>query len=281
MKRKENRVNMWMTVFCLSLFLCAGCGKSPAEEEVMESTEIKQENSGENQIEQKGQDPQEIQRQQKTQDPKLDTETAPADVTGEESMQTDIYDHVLDEYRDMVQNDFYMDLVDSENYDSSFGEDIGLEIRIRRQNVYYAFFDIDGNEVPELVIAGGDNELTSSDFSPWNYDLYGYDGSKVVPIFPDMEFGYRTNFSLYKEGIIGVFYSSSAAESGIDFYKLAEDGFSPERIDAFHMVGWLDGEDPVFTYFQNGEEIEEGQYNAAVQSYQDMLITDFNWIQIR
>ena len=281
MKRKENRVNMWMTVFCLSLFLCAGCGKSPAEEEVTESTEIKQENSGATLIEQGEQEPQEIQKQQKTQDPKLDTETAPADVTGEESMQTDIYDHVLDEYRDMVQNDFYMDLVDSENYDSSFGEDIGLEIRIRRQKVYYTFFDIDGNEVPELVIAGGDNELTSSDFSPWNYDLYGYDGSKVVPIFPDMEFGYRTNFSLYKEGIIGVFYSSSAAESGIDFYKLAEDGFSPERIDAFHMVGRLDGEDPVFTYFQNGEEIEEEQYNAAVQSYQDMLITDFNWIQIR
>lgn len=135
-----------------------------------------------------------------------------------------------------------------------------------RQNVYYAFVDIDGNEVPELVIAGGDNELTSSDFSPWNYDLYGYDGSKVVHIFPDMEFGYRTNFSLYKEGIIGVFYSSSAAESGIDFYKLAEDGFSPERIDAFHMVGWLDGEDPVKkdkTYQKKNSTFAEKENHAG------------------
>lgn len=89
MKGKENRVNMWMTVFCLSIFLCAGCGKSPAEEEITESTEIKQENSGENQIEQGGQDPQEIQKQQKIQDQELDTETAPADVTGEESMQAE------------------------------------------------------------------------------------------------------------------------------------------------------------------------------------------------
>lgn len=30
-------------------------------------------------------------------------------------------------------------------YDSSFGENIGLEIRTHKQNIYYVFYDIDGN----------------------------------------------------------------------------------------------------------------------------------------
>ena len=47
----------------------------------------------------------------------------------------DIYNHILEEYSDMVQNDFYIDLRDSDAYDSSCGENIGLEIRTHKQNV--------------------------------------------------------------------------------------------------------------------------------------------------
>ena len=35
------------------------------------------------------------------------------------------YTHVIAEYQDMAQNDFYMDLQGSDTYDSSFGEHIG------------------------------------------------------------------------------------------------------------------------------------------------------------
>ncbi len=78
----------------------------------------------------------------------------------------DIYNHILEEYSDMVQNDFYIDLRDSDSYDSSFGENIGLEIRTHKQNVYYAFYDIDGNGTKELIIAGGENGVASPTFSP-------------------------------------------------------------------------------------------------------------------
>ena len=193
---------------------------------------------------------------------------------------TDIYDYILTQYSDMVQNDFYINLQDSDNYDSSFGEDIGLEIRTHKQDIYYTFYDIDGNGTMELIIAGGENSVSNPTFSPWNYDLYGYDGTNVVHIFPEMEFGYRTNFSLYENGVIEVFYSNSAAESGVDFYRIGTDGFTPDLIDSFTAVSHLEGDKPVFTYSQNGNEITEEEYSANIQSY-EIALTTLNWIQIQ
>lgn len=192
-----------------------------------------------------------------------------------------IYNDVLTQYSDMVQNDFYADLRDSDTYESSFGKDIGFEIRAHKQNIYYAFYDIDGNGTMELIIAGEENGVSNPSFSPWNYDLYGYDGTNVVHIFPEMDFGYRTNFSLYDNGVIEVFYSSSAAESGVDFYKLSTDGFTPELIDSFTAAAHLEGDEPVFTYSQNGNEITEEEYNACIQGYYANALLGLNWIQIQ
>lgn len=193
----------------------------------------------------------------------------------------DIYNNVLEQYRDMVRNDFYEELRDTDAYEGSFGEDIGFEIRAHRQGIYYALYDIDGNGTEELIIAGGENAVSNPEFAPWNYDLYGYDGTRAVHIFPEMDFGYRTNFSLYENGIIEVFYSGSAAESGVDFYKISADGAGAELVDSFASVGRLEGDEPVFSYYQNGEEITEDDYSAKIQSYEIALTTALEWTQIQ
>ncbi len=191
-----------------------------------------------------------------------------------------IYEPVLKEYREMVQNDFYRDRKDTDSFEESFGEYIGLEIRLREQDVYYAFHDIDGNGTEELLIAGGEHNGEEPASFPWNYDLYGYDGTKPVHIFPEMEFGYRTNYSLY-EGVVEVFYSGSAAESGVDFYKIGQDGFSPELTASFLTVGHLEGDKPVFTYYQNDEEVTEEEYQSGIQSCEVPLEKELEWIQIQ
>lgn len=191
------------------------------------------------------------------------------------------YEVVLSQYRDMVQNDFYEALQDTEEYESSFGQDIGFEIRNQKQNIYYALYDLDGNGTEELVIAGGEGAASAPDFAPWNYDLYGYDGTKVVHLFPDVDFGYRTNFSLYDNGIIEVFYSSSAAESGVDFYKIGADGITPELVDSFAISGRMEEDETIISYLQNGSEITEEAYNEGIQSYEVPLSTALDWIQIQ
>lgn len=200
------------------------------------------------------------------------------------SDENDVYGYVLAQYSDMVQNDFYSDLRDDWNaYDSSFGADIGLEIRVNKQDIYYAFYDIDGNGTMELIIAAGVfiTDGSNSSFSAWNYDLYGYNGADAVHIFPEIEFGYRTNFALYEDGVIEVFYSVSAAQSGVDFYRIGNDGFTPELVDSFVTDAQLEGNEAVFVYSRNGNEISEEEYNAKIQSYEVPLTTALDWVQIR
>lgn len=189
-----------------------------------------------------------------------------------------IYGDIIAEYRDMVQNNFYQDLLEKEDllaYENSFGKDIGSEIR-HAQKVYYALYDIDGNGTQELIIGGGEDAS-----NPWNYDLYTYDGSKAVHVFPNFEFGYRTNFSLYENGIIEVFYSGSAAESGNDFYRMNAAGTGAEIVENFSIIGSLDSDTTVITYYQGKNVITENEYNQKIQEYEVALQTPFSWTEIK
>jgi len=189
-----------------------------------------------------------------------------------------IYSDIIAEYRDMVQNNFYQDLLDKEDllaYENSFGKDIGSEIR-HVQKVYYSLYDIDGNGTQELIIGGGEDAS-----NPWNYDLYTYDGSKAVHVFPDFDFGYRTNFSLYENGIIEVFYSGSAAESGNDFYRMNAAGTGADVVENFSIIGSLDGDAPVITYYQGKNVITEDEYNRKIEEYEVALQTPLAWTEIK
>ncbi len=274
--RKINKTHIVTAIILSATFLFVGCGigtttskrtiePDTVEEEISNNKDLIKENDIKEEIQNKN----------------ITNRNDVTDNQESSSVKIDIYDYILAEYSDMVQNDFYTNLRDSDAYESSFGKDIGLEIRTHKQNIYYTFYDIDGNGTMELIIAGGENGVSNPTFSPWNYDLYGYDGTNVVHIFPEMEFGYRTNFSLYENGVIEVFYSSSAAESGVDFYRIGTDGFTPELIDSFSTVAYLEEDEPVFIYSQNGNEITEEEYNTNIQNYEIPLTTVLDWIQIQ
>lgn len=196
---------------------------------------------------------------------------------------TAVYEDVLAQYEDMVQHDFYWEFLDSDDYESHFGKDIGEEIRNNpRQNIFYALYDIDGNGTEELIIAGeeGDVSVSNPAFAPWYYDIYGYDGSKVVSLFPDMELGGRTNFSLHGDGVIEVVHSLTLGEIRIEIYKIGNDGVTPELVDYFYTVADLSGEKAVSTYFQNGSEITEEAYRSALQNYETPLAAELCWEEI-
>ncbi len=56
--------------------------------------------------------------------------------------------------------------------------------------------------------------------------------------------------------------------------------FTPRLIDSFTITGHLEGDEPVLTYSQNGNEIMEEEYTANIQSYETALTT-LDWIQIQ
>lgn len=214
--------------------------------------------------------------------------TEEKDITDQQETSPDetvIYEDVIAQYRDMVQHDFYIEFLDSDDYESHFGEDIGEEIRAHRQSVFYAFYDIDGNGTEELIIAGeeGDIGVSNPAFAPWYYDIYGYDGSKVVSLFPDMELGGRSNFSLHGDGVIEVVHSLTLGEICIEIYKIGNDGVTPKLVDRFYTAADLTGEKAVYTYFQNGQtgsEISEEAYRSALQSYETPIAEELIWEEI-
>jgi len=296
--RTKNKIQI-AAVILSTTFLFSGCGTDDAEERQTESYTV-EEGQTESDAAEEGQTESDAAEEGQTESDAAEEGQTESDAAEEGQTESnavekvsnskdalydnsDIYDSVLAEYSDMVQNDFYANLLDSDAYDSCFGENIGLEIRTHKQDIYYALYDIDGNGTVELIIAGAETGTGSSNpsFSPWNYDVYGYNGTKVVHLFPEMEFGYRTNFSLYENGVIEVFYSGSAAESGTDFYKIGDDGYTPELVDSFAAAGHLEGDEAVFVYSQKGAEIDEGEYYAGIQSYEIPLAAPLNWMQIQ
>ena len=187
-----------------------------------------------------------------------------------ETEENQAYEQVLDEYRDMVQNRFYLDVLNTDEREKSFGPDIGSEIRTRVQNVFYAFYDIDGNETEELIIAAGEQGIGVGNpkFMPRNYDLYTYHDGKVIHVFDDYEFGYRTNFDLCENGVIEVSSNDSAAESSFLFFRIGADGASPVVIDNFVCVGeQIDEKTVVFQHYENGKEITEEEFNRKIEDY--------------
>ena len=111
--------------------------------------------------------------------------------------------------------------------------------------------------------------------------MYTYDGSKAVHVFPDFEFGYRSNFTLYENEIIEVFYSSSAAESGNDFYRMNAAGTGADVVENFSIIGSLDGDAPVITYYQGKNVITEDEYNRKIEEYEVALQTPLAWTEIK
>lgn len=187
-----------------------------------------------------------------------------------ETEENQAYEQVLDEYRDMVQNRFYLDVMNTDEREKSFGPDIGSEIRMRVQNVFYAFYDIDGNETEELIIAAGEQGIGVGNpkFMPRNYDLYTYHDGKVIHVFDDYEFGYRTNFDLCENGVIEVSSNDSAAESSFLFFRIGADGASPVVIDNFVCIGeQIDEKTVVFQHYENGKEITEEEFNRKIEDY--------------
>lgn len=187
-----------------------------------------------------------------------------------ETEENQAYEQVLDEYRDMVQNRFYLDVLNTDEREKSFGPDIGSEIRTRVQNVFYALYDIDGNGTEELIIAAGEQGIGVGNpkFMPRSYDLYTYHDGKVIHVFDDYEFGYRTNFDLCENGVIEVSSNDSAAESSFLFFRIGADGASPVVIDNFVCIGeQIDEKTVVFQHYENGKEITEEEFNRKIEDY--------------
>ena len=93
-----------------------------------------------------------------------------------------------------------------------------------RNSLYYGFFDFDGNDVPELIIAAGDDSYQVPEA------VYAFDGYKMVCLFKEYPLGERATLSWNGE-LFAVRGSGGAAVGSVALYRMAPDGKSAELIE--------------------------------------------------
>lgn len=193
-----------------------------------------------------------------------------------------IYAPILSQYQAAVDNQFYQDILNgnSDNWDS-IGADINFELLSASRNypqfsVYYALMDVNQNGSLELIIGGADDSGIVT-----NYDIFCAQNGQPVHLFPEMQFGYRTNLRILSDGTLMVTWSDSAFESGYDFYRISSEGCLPELIESISIHSNM--EDTTLHYYHDTEgvnEITEEAFQQILDSYQNMSNAEVPWVEI-
>ena len=132
------------------------------------------------------------------------------------------------------------------------------------EKLCYAFADIDGNGTDEFFIASekeGNNTI---------YDVWGYNGAEVVNIFSDYVFGFKNMCYVCDEGVLEITWKDGDDHTGIDYYKLAQDGYTAELIESL-TTKILDNS---VRYYHQNEEITEDEYNDIIAIHRSV---ELNW----
>ncbi len=197
--------------------------------------------------------------------------------------QTNIYAPVLEQYLDCVEHHYYIDQMTGEVGDAA-GEFVNQELLMASRGsdpfqVYYALKDIDQNGTPELLIGAGSSEEEAG-----NYDVFCYsEETGPIKLFPQEEFGYRTNFTVFTDGIFEITSSGSVIDHGIEYYRISDSGYTPEleeSISVFADYGDSLDEEPVPRYYHDTEkktEITKEEFEQIRDSYRQKPEETFEW----
>lgn len=208
---------------------------------------------------------------------------------GKTMRETDIYNDIMNEYIDAVDRIFPPAEKSSsgEGIWSLSGDVANSYLFINafvfdELKVYYTLYDVDGNGIPELFIAGSPWE---SDTPPMIYDFFTFDGKQAISPFREagyvrIHFGYRVRLYFYSNGIFGVEWSNGARNYGMDFYRMSVDGYNVHPVES---VSTKVQDDLTIKFCHDAgskDEISEKEHDAILQKYMAVGEADLNWSEI-
>ena len=150
--------------------------------------------------------------------PPAATETAPAAAADE------AYRSVTADYQAVIGADSAAFLNAPERYFNGDHAAVRYYHMYHGDNFYYAYRDIDGNGIDELLIGFGSEGYIRI------VDLYGFDGEQAVQLIDEPTLGDRSSLSLLEDGTLYLFGGSSATEATHAFLRV--DGYTLKEADA-------------------------------------------------
>jgi len=173
----------------------------------------------------------------------------------------DLYREVLASYRELVENNFFPDMNWNEWWEwigaSSVNDAISRSSDIQ---IYYAFLDIDGNGIPELLIGTRFSDSGISEF-----DVLTWHDGQVHSLLPYYFYLQRQwGFVIHNNGVIEIHGWGIAADRfWRSFNEISSDGRTPSLIEIDYVV--VDGQPPIF--FHQGEVISESEFGNIMMQY--------------
>ncbi len=118
------------------------------------------------------------------------------------------------------------------------------------ENRYYEwFYDFDGNGVPEMLVAVGNDDYRTT------VAVYAFDGESMRYLCREHPLGERSHLS-YAGGLFVVHGSGGAASGILAVYRIAEDGWSTDLVDVIDYE-YSDAEHVTYTSHSGAISAEE------------------------
>ena len=142
----------------------------------------------------------------------------------------ELYDNILALFQELVDNDFFPEKSLDEFAEWGFASGVRLNIFFQRDinlhgndlssqfyGINYAFFDVDGNGVQELIIGigGGYNAIRH---------IFTWQEGQVYNLFNVDYFGERVNVNLRDNGVFSIFGDDGWEIYGYNFYCISPEG---------------------------------------------------------
>lgn len=177
----------------------------------------------------------------------------------------DLYKDVLKKHKKAV----------SEGWDSKKleAEDMSVMNNIAAQNIGYAYKDLNGDGIDELVIgenAGGESVI---------YDVYTIVDRKPAHVLSGWD---RNRYYAADNGYLANEYSGGAAESGVRVYEIRHNEAEPAFMYDFNYNGIEDPSQPFSVSYDGGETYEHlseedfTERSAAFKGYEKISFKPFS-----
>lgn len=136
----------------------------------------------------------------------------------------ELYEQVFQEYRDAA------DAYEAGGTDAISGKFLYIDEHLISHGwqVWYGYYDIDGNGIPELLISY--ETITGTEYKM--VDVFSQDGQSVQSVGEDDTFSAYTESHIYTSGVI-----YSGAENQENYYKINANGYSLDKIDCPSELG--------------------------------------------
>lgn len=192
-----------------------------------------------------------------------------------------LYDEILSEYKTAEENNYEYDYINGELLEEVYPNVNPEVVSSGNTNpLYYAFFDINNDNINELIIA---KEMSDSIpmTVPANdrmniYDMYTCT-DKATRLFDVYTMGYRAKYAVYSEGIIGCLGDGGVSAGGHHFYKLNSNVDDGDIITDLEDLSWEDDGEKIYFITKNGAktQITEEEYNKRINKYE--IISNIEW----